>query len=77
MLPPTAKIRTAKQCEIYLARLAAAMRKGSEADARRLLPLVARLKAELETARAEDELLRELLNPGHFDSLRESEFENE
>tara|TARA_R100000365_G_C2738036_1_gene67037 strand:+ start:870 stop:1103 length:234 start_codon:yes stop_codon:yes gene_type:complete len=77
MLPPAAKIRTAKQCEIYLARLAAAMRKGSEADARRLLPLVARLKAELEAARAEDELLLELLNPDLFGTTHESEFENE
>lgn len=77
MLPPAAKIRTAKQCEIYLARLAAAMRKGSEADARRLLPLVARLKAELEAARAEDELLCELLNPDLFGTTHESEFENE
>lgn len=77
MLPPAAKIRTAKQCEIYLARLAAAMRKGSEADARRLLPLVARLNSELEAARAEDELLRELLNPDLFGTKQESEFENE
>ncbi|MVS98461.1 hypothetical protein [Devosia marina] len=53
------------------------MRKGSEADARRLLPLVARLKAELEAARAEDELLRELLNPDLFGTKQGSEFENE
>lgn len=61
MLPPRPKPRTVRQCEIYLDRLAAVMRKAGPAEVRKLLPIVARLKAELEAVRAEDALLAELL----------------
>ncbi|WP_339892802.1 hypothetical protein [uncultured Devosia sp.] len=41
------------------------MRKGGAMEARKLLPIAARLKAELEAARAEDSLLEEFLQLQH------------
>jgi hypothetical protein len=69
MLPPRPKARTVQQCEIYLDCLAAVMRKAGAAEARKLLPLVVRLKIELNAARAEDALLQELLERSHRPSL--------
>tara|TARA_R110002126_G_scaffold157588_2_gene305038 strand:- start:3756 stop:3977 length:222 start_codon:yes stop_codon:yes gene_type:complete len=65
MLPPQPKPRTVLQCEIYLSLLATVMRKGGAMEARKLLPIAARLKAELEAARAEDSLLEEFLQLQH------------
>lgn len=61
MLPPTHKPRSVKQVELYLDRLAAAARRASTDELRRLLPLVARLTTELEAAKAEERLLEALL----------------
>lgn len=63
MLPPRPKARSIQQCEIYLDRLAAVMRREGAAEARKLLPWVVRLKSELAAAQAEEALLRELLGP--------------
>ncbi|MDV3251992.1 hypothetical protein DevBK_11670 [Devosia sp. BK] len=70
MFPPRPKARSVQQCEIYLDLLAAVMRKAGLEEARKLLPLVVRLRAELEAARAEDALLEELLQrkPCPFDN---------
>lgn len=70
MFPPRPRARSVQQCEIYLDFLAAVMRKSGQAEARKLLPLVVRLRAELEAARAEDALLEELLQqkPCSFDN---------
>lgn len=63
MHPPRPKARSVQQCEIYLDRLAAMMRRAGAAEARELLPIVMRLKSELAAAKAEEDLLRELLGP--------------
>jgi hypothetical protein len=76
MLPPRPKDRTVQQCELYLDLLSAIMRKAGQAEARRLLPLVVRIKAELEAARAEDALLLELLERPCLDR-NESEIEHD
>lgn len=73
MLPPKPKARSVQQCELYLDHLAAVMRKAGGEEARRLLPLVARIKAELEAAKAEDALLLELLNRPQPDGYLEDE----
>ncbi len=74
MLPPRPKARSVQQCELYLDRLAAVMRKAGGAEARRL---VTRFKAELEAARSEDALLLELLNRPSSDGYPESEAAND
>lgn len=51
------------QCELYLDRLRAVMLRAGAVEARRLLPLVVRLKAELDHAKAEEALLQEILGP--------------
>ncbi|GEM_PF-2461678 len=61
MLPPKAKARSVQQCELYLERLTAMMRRAGAVEARRLLPLAVRLKKELAHAKAEEELLQEIL----------------
>lgn len=55
-----AKIRTVAQCEVYLDRVAAIMRRHG-ADASKLLPLVRRLKAELADAKSDCDLIEEVL----------------
>ena len=80
MLPTRPRARSVQQCEIYLDRLAAIMRKAGEVEARKLLPLVVRLQAELQAARTEDALLEELLQRAHrpfLDQIQESEMDNE
>lgn len=61
MFPPPHKPRSVRQIEIYLDRLAAAAHRANKDELRRLLPLVSRLSSELETAKAEEELLTALL----------------
>ena len=61
MLPPSPKFRSAAQCELYLERLRSAIRRAGAVEARRLLPLVVRFKAELDQAKAEESLLQEML----------------
>lgn len=80
MLPTRPKARSVQQCEIYLDRLAAIMRREGQVEARKLLPLVVRLEAELQAARAEDALLEELLQRAHrpfVNHIKESELDNE
>ena len=77
MLPPRPKARSVQQCQIYLERLATVMRKAGGAEARRLLPLVVRLKAELAAVTAEDALLQELLELPSLDDTNESEIEHD
>ena len=80
MLPTRPKTRSVQQCEIYLDRLAAIMRKTGKVEARKLLPLIIRLQAELQAARDEDALLEELLQRAHrpfLDQIKESEMDNE
>jgi hypothetical protein len=80
MRPPRPKARSVQQCEIYLDRLSAVMRRAGAAEARKLLPLVVRLKSELAAAKAEEDLLRELLGPSadlFFDELKEMEPEHD
>jgi hypothetical protein len=55
-----AKARTVEQCEIYLDRIGQIMRRHGP-NAVKLVPLVKRLKAELDDAKAEHELIEELL----------------
>lgn len=76
MLPPRPKARSVQQCQIYLNRLAAVLRKAGDAEARRMLPLIVRLKAELAAAKAEDALLQEFLGRPSLDT-RESEIEHD
>lgn len=61
MLPPSPKPRSVVQCELYLERLTAVMRRAGAVEARRLLPLALRLKKELAHAKAEEALLQEML----------------
>jgi len=61
MLPPIPKSRSVEQCELYLDRLRAVMRRASAVEARRLLPLVVRFNTELAHATAEEALLQEML----------------
>jgi hypothetical protein len=49
------------QCELYLERLTAVMRRAGAVEARRLLPLAVRLKKELAQAKADEALLEEML----------------
>jgi len=56
------------------------MRREGQVEARKLLPLVVRLEAELQAARAEDALLEELLQRAHrpfVNHIKESELDNE
>jgi hypothetical protein len=76
MRPPRPKARSVQQCEVYLDRLAAVMRRAGAAEARKLLPLVVRLRSERAAAKAEEALLRELLGPSadlFLDELKEME----
>lgn len=77
MRPPSPKSRSVMQCELYLERLTAVMRRAGAVEARRLLPLAVRLKKELAHAKAEEALLEEMLGASIDRSAGENDREPE